>query len=61
MESCLAEIAARTAGSVMLSDGRSASSKNIFFQAAGHHEGQEPATFGTCRDSVPGSARHEDV
>src|SRR5215472_16522161 len=29
MESCLAEIAARTAGSVMLSAGRSPSSKNI--------------------------------
>ena len=29
IESCLAEIAARAAGSVMLSDGRSASSKNI--------------------------------
>src|SRR5215469_18910529 len=31
------------------------------FQAAGNHEGEKPAAFGTCDDLVPGAARHEDV
>jgi len=31
------------------------------FQAAGNHEGEEPAAFGTSGDLVRGAARHEDV
>ena len=31
------------------------------FQAAGNHEGEQSAAFGTCGDPVPGSARHQEV
>ena len=31
------------------------------FQAAGDHEGEEPAAFGAGGDLVPRSARHQDV
>jgi len=53
MESYLAEITADTAVSVMLSGGKSASSKNISSRPPGDHEGEQPAAPGTGGDRVP--------